>query len=209
MTYQPSLHFTYAWLPGNGKPSGVRLSALGPDGEPVSEHVTAPPIPASVISEFVDNLCARYGGIDRAEAERALSSLAEQINAEAELAWIDISESDTRKLAKRAWNAVAERNAKDPMLFRFGNELVRIERNCSEASLTSQLTKEKLRYQLRRMANFFRVHDGEAVLQDPPARLIEDMLAEPEPPLPTLRAITDVPIFCKRRHTDFRAGLSS
>jgi hypothetical protein len=81
------------------------------------------------------------------------------------------------------------------MLFRFGNELVRIERNCSEASLTSQLTKEKLRYQLRRMANFFRVHDGEAVLQDPPARLIEDMLAEPEPPLPTLRAITDVPIF--------------
>jgi putative DNA primase/helicase len=195
MTYQPSLHFTYAWLPGNGKPSGVRLSALGPDGEPVSEHVTAPPIPASVISEFVDNLCARYGGIDRAEAERALSSLAEQINAEAELAWIDISESDTRKLAKRAWNAVAERNVKDPMLFRFGNELVRIERNCSEASLTSQLTKEKLRYQLRRMANFFRVHSGEAVLQDPPARLIEDMLAEPEPPLPTLRAITDVPIF--------------
>jgi hypothetical protein len=195
MTYQPSLHFTYAWLPGNGKPSGVRLSALGPDGEPVSEHVTAPPIPASVISEFVDNLCARYGGIDRAEAERALSSLVEQINAEAELAWIDTSETDTRKLARRAWIAVAERNAKDPMLFRFGNELVRIERNCSEASLTSQLTKEKLRYQLRRMANFFRVHDGEVVLQDPPARLIEDMLAEPDAPLPMLRTLTDVPIF--------------
>jgi hypothetical protein len=118
MTHQPSLHFTYAWLPGNGKPSGVRLSALGPDGEPVSEHVTAPPVTASVISEFVDNLCAKYGGIDRAEAERALNSLAQQINAEAELAWIDVSETDTRKLAKRAWNAVAERNAKDPVLFK-------------------------------------------------------------------------------------------
>jgi hypothetical protein len=55
--------------------------------------------------------------------------------------------------------------------------------------------ERKLRYQLRRMANFFRVNDGEAVLQDPPARLIEDMLAEPDAPLPTLRAITDVPIF--------------
>jgi hypothetical protein len=195
MIHQPSVHFSYTWLCSNGKPSGVRLSALGPDGEPLLEHVTAPPVTASVISEFVDNLCAKYGGIDRAEAERALNSLAQQINAEAELEWIDISETDTRKLARRAWNAVAERNAKDPVLFRLSNELVRLERNCGEAPQTGQLTKEKLRYQLRRMANFFRISNGEVVLQDPPARLIEDMLAEPDAPLPMLRTLTDVPIF--------------
>jgi hypothetical protein len=195
MRHQLAVHFTCAWLAGNGKPSSVRLSATGPDGEPLLEHVTAPPVTASAISEFVDNLCAKYGGIDRAEAERALNGLAQQINAEAELEWIDISETDTRKLAMRAWNAVAERNAKDPVLFRLSNELVRLERNCGEAPQTGQLTKEKLRYQLRRMANFFRISNGEVVLQDPPARLIEDMLAEPDAPLPMLRTLTDVPIF--------------
>jgi putative DNA primase/helicase len=82
-----------------------------------------------------------------------------------------------------------------PSLFRLGNELLRIERSCGEASLTGELTKEKLRYQLGRMANFFRLSGDKVVVQDPPGRLIEDMLAELEPPLPALRAVTDVPIF--------------
>jgi hypothetical protein len=195
MTHQLAVHFTYAWLCSNGKPSSVRLSATGPDGQLLAERDATPPVTASLIGEFLDALCTKYGGIDRAKAKLALNSLAQQINAEAELEWIDVSETDTRKLAKRAWNAVAERNAKDPVLFRLSNELVRLERNCGEAPQTGQLTKEKLRYQLRRMANFFRINKGEAVLQDPPARLIEDMLAEPDAPLPTLRTLTDVPIF--------------
>jgi hypothetical protein len=108
------VHFTYAWLPGNGKPSSVRLSAIGPDGRLLAERDTIPPATASVIREFVDALCEKYCGIDRAEAERALHGLADAINAEAGLACIDFSETDTRKLARQAWNAVAERNTKDP-----------------------------------------------------------------------------------------------
>ncbi len=127
-------------------------------------------------------------------------------NRYAELPWIDASAQDVRLLAEQAWAAIRRRNDPAPMLFRFGGQLVRLERGEDGALAPVELSEARAAHLLARVANWYKPvradsgqgpGDGERrrrMIVRPPGFLVRDVLASPEPPLPVLRRIVEAPV---------------
>jgi DNA polymerase-1 len=114
------------------------------------------------------------------------------------LPWIDVSGQDIRRMAFETWRTICQRNDPAPTLYRFGGQLVRLERDEDGALVPVELTADRLSHVLVRWANFFRWTQDSTARREivrPPAFLLRDLLATPEPPLPVLRRIVEVPVF--------------
>ena len=127
-------------------------------------------------------------------------------NRYAELPWIDASAQDVRLLAEQAWAAIRRLNDPAPTLFRFGGQLVRLERGEDGALVPVELSEARTAHLLARAANWYKPvrggpgpGDGDGagggrVIVRPPGFLVRDLLADPEPPLPVLRRIVEAPV---------------
>ena len=94
------------------------------------------------------------------------------------------------------WRALETVNAEDPDLFLFGNVPVRIERKGGEAK-TAVLDVPKMRHALVRVVDFVTTTvtaKGKVKAAPPQRELVEDVLANPYPPLPSLNRVTEVPV---------------
>ncbi len=69
----------------------------------------------------------------------------------------------------------------------------RLEWDDDENLAARELTQDRLRHELARVANWVSGKDAEPA--KPPLDVVRDMLATPNPPLPVLQRITDVPVF--------------
>ncbi len=104
---------------------------------------------------------------------------------------IDVADKDLERSSARAWAAVLAVN-EPPRLFVYGGNVSRIERDPDTAApVPRPLNPARLRYHVARAATF--IDAGEPAA--PPQDVVLDMLAEPEPPLPLLRGITETPSF--------------
>jgi putative DNA primase/helicase len=111
---------------------------------------------------------------------------------------VDIGEQDLTKVTPELWSAVRERN--DPVhLFKYGGALVRYERDELGNPVLGELTPDRLRYEVARSVYCFRIErrgsSPLAVSAKPPADLMHDMLATPNPPLPPLTRLVQAPVF--------------
>jgi hypothetical protein len=112
---------------------------------------------------------------------------------------IDASNLNLPAIAEEAWDALLTANM-PPRFFLHGRRPTRLERDKDQACILVNLTRERLRHELGRVATWYvpeKQDDGtwgqKIVL--PPMWLVDDMLARPELPFPWLTRITETPVF--------------
>jgi len=113
---------------------------------------------------------------------------------------IAANQGDLCAVTAEAWEAIQQANAPTPQFFRYGGVLIRLERDDDGQVFPAELTADRMRHVLARIAVWYVLEtdeDGEEVVQRvrPPADVPRDILATPDPPLPILRRIVEVPVF--------------
>lgn len=159
------------------------------------EQVTGLPTLASQMGDPAVKLFATWLGLQRA-APPAAGTGADAPPAGAPA--IDAGEQDLRIITGASWAALYASN-EPARLFHYGGMLVRLERAAGGQPQPSELTIDRLRHEMARIAAFYRVREREGVRSReaalPPLVVIRDMLATPEPKLPWLARVVDVPVF--------------
>ena len=108
---------------------------------------------------------------------------------------IDAGIQDLALITRLSWRALVHQN-QPPELFRSGHSLSRIEADDDGALLLRRLTLYRLRHELARRAEFYQLdRNGEPTPAKPPLDIVRDMLATPDPPLPVLTRMVEVPVF--------------
>jgi len=108
---------------------------------------------------------------------------------------LNAGDQDLARITDAAWSAIEKAN-QPPRLFRYGDVPCRLEHDDREVLTVRQLNPDRLLYEVARVAQWFRRDSkGNQNPASPPMRVIKDMLAVPNPPLPVLSRITEVPVF--------------
>ena len=97
-------------------------------------------------------------------------------------------------VTREAWEALTQANARRPFLFARCGQLVRLEQHGGTV-VSQELTPQRLHHTLGRVAYWYTARNGNHTPALPPKYVVEDMLADPEPPLPSLERLTTVPVF--------------
>jgi len=113
---------------------------------------------------------------------------------------IDCTSIDLPTLTPLAWNAVKAANDANPVLFEHDRRLVRVGKHRHDnGPIIEPIDVEILRYHAARAAWWHRIRQTRsgpvAVSIAPPKTVLEDMLAEPDKPLPPLIQLSEVPMF--------------
>ena len=102
---------------------------------------------------------------------------------------------DLALITRLSWSALVHQN-QPPELFRSGRSLSRIEPDDDGVPLLRRLTLYRLRHELARRAEFYQVdRNGQPTPAKPPLDVVRDLLATPDPPLPVLTRMVEVPVF--------------
>jgi hypothetical protein len=109
---------------------------------------------------------------------------------------LEADNHDLPAMSAKAWAAIEAANARWPQMFRYGGVLARVLDGAAEQVRIDPLDKGALRHHLARVARWTRAA-GEAgrVPALPPAWLVDDLMAEPRPPLPVLNRLVTAPVF--------------
>jgi putative DNA primase/helicase len=97
-------------------------------------------------------------------------------------------------ITKMSWQAF-KRGNKPPYMFRRGGILVRIEPDDNDYPEVKPLNDSSLRYEMARKADWYRYKKNKLVDAMPPMAVMKDMLATPDPPVPVLARIVEVPVY--------------
>ena len=120
---------------------------------------------------------------------------------------IDIKDKNLPLIASKAWDVLNRAN-NPPYLFKYANCIVRLVKIQKGRTQIDRLDKNKLRHVLARAAIFRTLKNGEFEVDLPPVYVIEDMLADPNPPLPVLHRIVNTPVFSNNGHLHISPGYS-
>lgn len=102
---------------------------------------------------------------------------------------------DLREVTEQAIMALKQANDKKPYLFLRGGP-VRIEPDDHGEMRARELTTDRLRHELARVAQWYKVgRNGEEVDAKPPLDVVRDVLASPRLPFPVLSSIVRAPTF--------------
>ncbi len=111
---------------------------------------------------------------------------------------INAGNGNLAEVTGQAWEALGEAND-PPTIFRYGGLPARIENDDDGNPLVRALTVERMRHRMARAAYWYvRKKRGESYVDEPaypPAEVVKDVLATPDPPLPILTRIVGAPIF--------------
>lgn len=110
---------------------------------------------------------------------------------------IDVAARGLHELADDAWAAIHLANH-PPTLFSHETGVVWVEHKADGLPVIQTLDHDRLRYRLARAADWVRVTRRGTTPTFPPSPLVYDLLACPEPPLPTLRRLTYGPYMTAR-----------
>lgn len=99
---------------------------------------------------------------------------------------------DLRIVTTQCWEAIIRAN-ENPRFFRYTGIPSRLEMDDDGMLVPRELTTDRLRHELARVANWVQGKDAEPA--KPPLDVVRDLLATPDPPLPILNRITDVPVY--------------
>lgn len=104
-------------------------------------------------------------------------------------------EGDLARAVDRVWALLQESN-RQPWLFRAASLPSWIVPDDDGCPHPAQVTEERLRHMLARLANWCRLNrNGELVPTPPPLNVVKSLLATPDPGLPILSGIVSAPVF--------------
>ena len=110
---------------------------------------------------------------------------------------INASEQDLNILTAETWAAIHKAN-NPPVLFRRAGRIVRVEPDDDGRPVIQTVTLDRMRYRLAEVAEWYRpTQKGDRLPAKPPGDLIKNILATPNPELPVLAGIVEVPVFGK------------
>lgn len=118
---------------------------------------------------------------------------------------IDIKNRYVPEVTQEAWEALTIKN-QPPYLFRYGNQIVRLVSTENKTVTLELLDKNRLRHELARAAVFGNYEGENIKVFPPPSFIVDDMLADPNPPLPVLDRVVDAPIFSEDGQLQNRPG---
>jgi len=104
---------------------------------------------------------------------------------------IDVGCDHLPTLNSLSWEAIKREN-KPPILFRYGNTIVRASHTDNGGIWLQLVTAEIMRHHL---SNWGHWHKHQIKLAKPPIDVIKDVLASADIPLPSLRRVVSVPTF--------------
>ena len=104
---------------------------------------------------------------------------------------IDVSSNHLPTMHALCWEAIKKEN-KPPILFRYGNTIIRAAKSDAGGTWLQIVTPEIMRHHLSNWAHW---HKDEVKLTKPPIDVIKDVLSPLEIALPPLRRVVTVPVF--------------
>jgi putative DNA primase/helicase len=108
---------------------------------------------------------------------------------------INAKSQDLETITRQAWSALEETND-PPRLFLHGGVPSRLSLDRDGRPRLEVLTVDRMRHELARSAYWFTENqEGQKVDAKPPLDVVRDILATPNPPLPVLDRIVEVPTF--------------
>ena len=108
---------------------------------------------------------------------------------------INAGNQDLADITRRVWSAIKEEN-NPPQYFRFGGTLCRLEFDEEGQLRIGLLTEYRLRHELARIIDWYKKDsEGNHKPAKPPLDVIRNVLATPNPPLPVITRITQIPVF--------------
>jgi putative DNA primase/helicase len=111
------------------------------------------------------------------------------------LALMRADAGDLARLTDRSWSLLFAANA-PPWLYRCGGGPAWIERDSDGRPAPRPMTDDRVRHALARLADWRRMSkNGDLVPTAPPALLLKNLLATPDPALPVLAGIVTAPVF--------------
>jgi putative DNA primase/helicase len=118
------------------------------------------------------------------------------------------------KAAEAAWRAIVSANDHTnatEFLFRYGDQPCRLERNDDGQLIPRTLTPARMRFRLTEIARYPRATPSgkQALLAAAPMDLVANVLATPDPPLPILSRIVEVPVLRRDGSLHDRRGYSA
>jgi hypothetical protein len=121
---------------------------------------------------------------------------------------INAKNPELHSLTSETWDALEEINH-PPKLFAYGDELALVEPSGEDPRVRSMDTP-LLRYFLTRYIGFYQNdRNGGCRAARPPADLLQNLLVWPNPPLPKLRGIVNVPVVARDGCIQIEPGYSS
>ncbi|RMF86536.1 MAG: DUF3854 domain-containing protein [Nitrospinota bacterium] len=214
------------WYPGWRKRQGEEV-VLRPELDLLLERLRetkdpriayhAVPLLAVLDSGMVDWIKAEIKGVCRAVDLRRLNAEITQAkrNVQAQhpkeaykkargsgqdLPAIPADDGDLPKVTQQAWDALLAAN-NPPFLFRYGGLPVRIEYDDKKRPIAREITPDRLRHVLARVAFWYRyvldkkTKEVSCVPALPPMPVVKDVLAMPDLALPILTRIVEAPVF--------------
>ena len=104
-------------------------------------------------------------------------------------------DGDLARLTARGWDLLKAANA-PPWLYRSGGRPSWVERDDEGRPIAHAMTEDRMRHALAQLADWRRTsRSGDLVPAHPPAVLLKNLLATPDPALPVLAAIVTAPVF--------------
>jgi hypothetical protein len=130
---------------------------------------------------------------------KGINQLAQVPNQEVDKPVLYASCQDLGILSDAAWDVLVQANIPEKY-FRHGCVPVRIEEDDNGAPIIRELTGDRLRHEMARIATWrTEKRDKNGTISEvdakPPTDTIKDMLAMPDPPLPVLNRIVEAPVF--------------
>ncbi len=106
-------------------------------------------------------------------------------------------DGDLARLTARGWDLLKAANT-PPWFYRCGGRPSWVERDDEGRPIAHAMTEDRLRHALAQLADWRRTsRSGDLVPTHPPAVLLKNLLATPDPALPVLAAIVTSPVFGK------------
>ena len=104
-------------------------------------------------------------------------------------------DGDLARLTARGWDLLKAANT-PPWLYRCGGRPSWVERDDEGRPIAHAMTEDRMRHALAQLADWRRTsRSGDLVPAHPPAVLLKNLLATPDPALPVLAAIVTAPVF--------------
>ena len=107
---------------------------------------------------------------------------------------IDADEQNLRVSTEEAWKALRQAN-KPPVLYRRLGAIVRVEKGDDGKPILQTVTQDRMRHRLSEVAEWHKLTQKGRQPAKPPVDVVKNVLATPDPNLPVLEAIVEVPVF--------------
>lgn len=174
---------------------GLKLPRILAELERVNRERCKPPLPDDELGDIAHNVFTEKDRPTFPARGHGATTPATPGAVEME---INAGEGDLKRVSGHAWDALLAKN-NPPVVYSFGGAPSWIEHDDHGTPLVKILTPDRMRYRLARVANWYafkkRGADMVRVAARPPKDVCADVLATPDPPLPRLTRIVEVPVF--------------